>query len=34
MKKLDADGKRELAEKLMAEAAEMETKAPRRHVEA
>ena len=28
VKKLDADGKRELAEKLMAEAAEMETKAP------
>ena len=28
VKKLDADGKRELAEKLMAEAAEMEAKAP------
>ena len=30
VKKLDADGKRELAEKLMAEAAEMEAKAPAR----
>jgi hypothetical protein len=28
VKKLDADGKRELAEKLMTEAAEMEAKAP------
>jgi hypothetical protein len=28
VKKLDADGKRELAEKLMAEASEMEAKAP------
>ena len=28
VKKLDPDGKRELAEKLMAEAAEMEAKAP------
>ena len=28
MKKIDAEGKRELAEKLMAEAAEMEAKAP------
>ena len=28
IKKLDADGKRELAEQLIAEAAEMEAKAP------
>ena len=28
VKKLDADGKRELAEQLMAQAAEMEAKAP------
>ena len=28
MKKLDADGKRELAEKLIAEAVEQEAKAP------